>query len=102
MRLNLKQKILSEITWRYYCNETDTGSAKISDDTLKRAFTATCGKRGTKVDEEAGWKILSSIRDNENLKQLWTKYQKKYDYAGEVVYDDVMASIDELFLVIKE
>lgn len=33
----------------------------------------------------------------QQLKDLWTRYQKKYDYAEDVSWSDVMSAVDEIY-----
>lgn len=70
----------------------------IDNDVLKRAFDATCKKRGTERLKEEVPKIISTISDDAQLHTLWKSYQKKYPYAADISYSDVMASIKLLCL----
>lgn len=68
----------------------------IASDILKHAFRATCEKRGTEYLAENGSDILQTLNDDETLHSLWRAYQKKYPYAGDIQYSDVMKSTELL------
>ncbi len=69
----------------------------IDNDVLKRAFDATCKKRGTENLKEEAPKIMAAVSDDVQLHVLWTSYQKKYPYAAEISYEDAMESINLLW-----
>ena len=62
--------------------------------TLKEAFVMTCKKRGTEnLNIE---NILAAIATSKSLKNLWETYQKKYSYAADTTFDDVVSSANQL------
>ena len=69
---------------------------EIDSDVLERAFDATCKKRNTENLKEEALKIMTTISDDAQLHKLWKTYQKKYSYAADISYDDIMASIKTL------
>ena len=69
----------------------------IDNDVLKRAFDATCKKRGTENLKAEAPKIMAAVSDDVQLRVLWTSYQKKYPYAAEISYGDAMESINLLW-----
>lgn len=69
----------------------------IDNDVLKRAFDATCKKRGTENLKAEAPKIMAAVSDDVQLRVLWTSYQKKYPYAAEISYEDAMESINLLW-----
>lgn len=69
----------------------------ISNDVLKEAFRATCKKRNTENLTANGVAVIQTINDNEPLHTLWHAYQKKYLYAADIQYEDVMKSMRLLF-----
>lgn len=73
----------------------------IDNDVLKRAFDATCKKRGTENLKEEATKIISAISDDAQLQILWKSYQNKYPYAVDISYEDVMESTKSLWLKIQ-
>lgn len=65
----------------------------IDTDVLKKAFEATCKKRSTENLKEEAPKIMTAVSDDVQLHTLWKSYQKKYPYAADISYEDVMESI---------
>ncbi len=70
---------------------------KIDNDILERAFDATCKKRNTENLKEEALKIMTTVSDDAQLRKLWSVYQKKYPYAADIGYDDIMDSIKTLW-----
>ena len=64
----------------------------IDADVLKKAFEATCKKRSTKNQKEEAPKIMAAVSDDAQLHTLWKSYQKKYPYAADISYEDIMKS----------
>lgn len=64
----------------------------INNDILKEAFQATCKKRNTENLSVSGEAILQTIGNDETLHTMWKSYQKKYPYAVDVLYEDVIKS----------
>ena len=74
---------------------------KIDYDVLDEAFSSTCRKRQTSILRVQGEDIIETIVTSEELRNLWRAYRKKYSYAREFNYDDVIQAIRKLFLQIK-
>ena len=64
----------------------------IDADVLKKAFEATCKKRSTENLKEEVPKIMAAVSDDAQLHTLWKSYQKKYPYAADISYEDIMES----------
>ena len=64
----------------------------IDADVLKKAFEATCKKRSTENLKEEAPKIMAAVSDDAQLHTLWKSYQKKYPYAVDISYNDIMES----------
>jgi hypothetical protein len=73
----------------------------IDAEILKRAFAATCIKRETEHLKEQSEKILLSIGKDTQLHNLWKSYQKKFVYAANTTYEDVIESAGKLISLIK-
>ena len=69
---------------------------KIDRAVFKQAFDATCEKRGTVNLMQNASSIITTISEDEGLHKLWTAYQKKYSYAGNIRYDDAIKSVRSL------
>ena len=64
----------------------------IDADVLKKAFETTCKKRSTENLKEEAPKIMAAVSDDAQLHTLWKSYQKKYPYAADISYEDIMES----------
>ena len=64
----------------------------IDADVLKKAFEATCKKRSTENLKEEAPKIMAAVSNDAQLHTLWKSYQKKYPYAADISYEDIMES----------
>ena len=58
---------------------------------FKEALKATAEHRGSTelISDVEG--ILKQISESDELIDMWTKYQKKFVYANDISYEDVMA-----------
>ena len=74
---------------------------KIDTVTLKSAFTATCVKRNIPNLLQDAPQVITKIQQDNNLMVLWKSYQKKYTYATNISYDDIMLSLIQLWELIK-
>lgn len=68
----------------------------IDTDILKKAFEATCQKRGTIDLREQSTDIISTISNDKEMHSRWELYQKKFPYAANINYEDIMESIRHL------
>ena len=66
---------------------------RINKEILEEAFINTCEKRKTKYVINDIYQILKNIENDEGLKNLWKKYQDKFQYADGIEYTDVINSI---------
>ena len=66
---------------------------------LKEAFLATTNKRQSKIEDIDT--VINTIENNFEVQNLWKQYQKKYSYASEINYEDVIDSIKELASIVK-
>ena len=69
----------------------------INTDILSQAFQTTCQKRGTGNLIEKGSDILAAISADPQLQILWKAYQKKYTYASDMSFFDVIQSVEFLW-----
>lgn len=70
---------------------------EIDENVLKDAFEATCKKRETENLKVEGPQIITAIKKDAQLHNLWKSYQKKYPYAADISYEDIMESTKNLF-----
>ena len=72
----------------------------IDTDVFKQAFEATCKKRKSNEFFSQGSVIIEKISKDENLAKLWNSYQRKYSYAANITYEDVIDSVSRLFTLL--
>ncbi len=61
--------------------------------TLTDAVTATAQRRGSSALLSEGTLILEEIFANEDLSRSWKEYQKAYNYAEDIFWEDVKKSV---------
>ena len=52
----------------------------------------------TEKQIEKKYKIIDHISADEDLKNMWKKYQKKFSYANDISYEQVIALLREVVL----
>lgn len=60
---------------------------------MKKAFAATCSKRQSQEVSDNREKIIKQIENDSGLIELWSHYQRKYDYAREYSWYDVIFTL---------
>lgn len=60
---------------------------------LKEACFNTFEHRNTNFDIKDILKVLRSLKDEKDLKARWKSYQKRFDYAAEISFDDVINTV---------
>lgn len=75
---------------------------KINADVLEKAFDLTCKKRETSILKVQGGSVIDNVAISEELRNLWKSYQKKYRYAKEIGYDDVILAVREILAMAVE
>ena len=68
----------------------------VDDAVLKMALDNTCKRRGSKALIGNMKLILDEIADNHEMQILWKNYQRKFDYAAEIKWDDVIQTVKKL------
>lgn len=63
----------------------------IDYDRLKEALEVTCSKRQSQAVLDNRERIIKQIENDSGLKELWSNYQRKYDYAREYSWYDIVA-----------
>ncbi len=69
---------------------------RISKDTLNMALFKACEKRGTTYTTEDKIRILNNIEKDNVLKNMWSRYQAKFQYVENIEYTEVIKSIRTL------
>ena len=76
-------------------------SQNIDSDILALALERTAKKRGNFNLLENAESVLKVVKSDEDMKRLWDIYQKKFKYAGEYTWDEVIHSVRELSIEAK-
>ena len=76
-------------------------SQNINADILALALERTAKKRGNFSILENVESVLKIVKSDEDMKRLWNIYQKKFKYAGEYTWDEVIHSVRELSIEAK-
>lgn len=72
---------------------------KFDREIFKEALKATAIHRGSLKKITDVNEIISQISVNEDLKNMWEKYQKKFAYAKDILYECI---IDTLMAILRE
>lgn len=73
----------------------------IDNKILKDAFSATVKKRGTEHIVANYKEIIETVANNTVMNNQWTRYQKEFDYAKYIDFEDACNVIKRLLLEIK-
>ncbi|MCL1981575.1 MAG: nucleotidyl transferase AbiEii/AbiGii toxin family protein, partial [Clostridiales bacterium] len=68
-------------------------SADCDMSVLRQALFETVSKRGSKAILGQYSEIVENIRENPQMRGFWKWYQKDYDYAKDISFDDTCNSI---------
>lgn len=80
---------------------TNTQEHNIDNATLKEAFVNTSAKRGSIGLLSDVHLILKEVAESTVLIDRWKNYQRKFDYASDVLWADVMESVSCLVDIVK-
>lgn len=80
---------------------TNTQEHNIDNATLKEAFVNTSAKRGSIGLLSDVHLILKEVAESIVLIDRWKNYQRKFDYAADVLWADVMESVSRLVDIVK-
>lgn len=64
--------------------------------TLRQALERTADKRGSSKALECYPDILAEIRASKQLRGFWKKYQRDFDYAKDISFDDVCDTVQRI------
>lgn len=73
---------------------------QVNADLLKQAFHATCEKRESLHLKIQAAEVIRFIAEDAALQNLWASYRKKFTYAAEVSFADVIGSVERLLNII--
>lgn len=66
---------------------------EINRNVLYQAIRNTSEKRETTDDIDNSEKIIKKIEEDDHIRNLWTNYQNKYNYAKDIEFEDVISAI---------
>ncbi|MCD8130356.1 MAG: nucleotidyl transferase AbiEii/AbiGii toxin family protein [Lachnospiraceae bacterium] len=70
-------------------------------DTLRQALAATSHKRQSEHMLLEGDEILKEVEASPVMQKLWKSYQKKFSYASDIEWTDVMSAVRNLYDMAK-
>ena len=70
--------------------------ANIENDVLKAALRATTEKRGSFEVLKDYRRIMDTVKKSEVMQRQWKKYQKDFEYATDIVFEDLCDVVVEL------
>ncbi len=68
-------------------------SHNIDPELLRSAFANTCERRGTQAVVADPALILHEVESSQEMMALWKGYQRKFDYAADIEWGEVMQSV---------
>ena len=71
-----------------------------SPNVLRQALARTSDKRGSRRIIDKYSEILRDILESERMQNFWKKYQKDFDYANDIAFEDACATISEIMQII--
>ena len=74
----------------------------IDNQILKEAFAATVKKRGTEHIVVNYKEIIETVASSTVMNNQWTRYQKEFDYAKDISFENACKAVNELIAGIKE
>lgn len=76
--------------------------AECNAKTLLQALERTADKRGSRKVLEVYPDIIAEIRASEQLQGFWKKYQRDFDYAKDISFDDACDTVQRIMDNITE
>jgi predicted nucleotidyltransferase component of viral defense system len=65
---------------------------------LREAITATAAHRGSSENIADKKELIRRISENSELRQMWAKYQRQFDYSAGISYEQAIAILERLCL----
>ncbi|WP_373897829.1 nucleotidyl transferase AbiEii/AbiGii toxin family protein [Haloimpatiens sp. FM7315] len=78
-----------------------TKSQDFDRNLFHEALLKTAEHRGTQHIFDGINKRIATIGNSKELKNLWSKYRKNYNYAKDISYEEILAVLDDLMIPIK-
>jgi len=80
----------------YYDIYIIASTQKYKIDVFKKALLSTAEHRGTKENIVNKNIIINTIKNNNDIKNMWQKYQNKFFYAKQIQFEDILKAISNL------
>lgn len=65
---------------------------------LEKALRATAERRGTAEILSRNNQIVSKVEESEVMQDLWKRYQKQFDYAANISWNDATEALTEVLI----
>lgn len=65
---------------------------------FEEALAATAEHRGSTKNIGDRFGIIETITDNSDLRNMWKKYQRRFSYAREIEYEDIIRVLKQLLI----
>ena len=76
--------------------------ANIEYNSLKAALNATAQKRGSSEVLKSYHKIMEVVRNSEIMQKQWKNYQKDFEYAMDIIFEDVCDAVVQIMDEIQD
>ena len=76
--------------------------SNIEFNSLKAALNATAQKRGSSEVLKSYHKIMDTVRNSEIMQKQWKNYQKDFEYATGIVFEDVCETVVQIMDEIQD
>lgn len=98
----LNRSIFSTRPRDYYDVYILTHTQSYDENIFVEALEATAKHRGSLDRISSNDTIIYQIENSEDLRLMWYKYQRKFYYAREISYEDIIASLKRLLSKVKQ
>jgi len=75
--------------------------ANINNETLSLSFKIVMTERDTLNQWNRRKRLLSMIRNDEDMKEMWNKYRKLHSFVGSLKFDDTLDTVNKLLNIIQ-
>ena len=76
--------------------------SNIESNSLKAALNATAQKRGSSEVLKSYHKIMEVVRNSEIMQKQWKNYQKDFEYATDIIFEDVCDAVVQIMDEIQD
>lgn len=70
--------------------------SNIGFEELKRVLIATAEKRGSVNALDNYQNIMKAVKDSAIMQKQWRDYQRKFEYASDIMFDDVCDTVVQI------